>query len=557
MKKTKNNLSIIRNRFIFLCFILSSLIIVLLARSFYLQYIEADFLSTQGDKKHIKTFTIPSNRGTIYDRNQNPLAVSIPVNNLVIDPKVFLASDRYMDLTGSLGRILKMDYKSIDKEIKKRSSRRYFVLSRELKKEQINAIKKLYKRNYFWLEKDYKRFNPNGEVTAQFIGFNNNEDHGQEGLEYALNEYLSGQEGRKKTLTDTALNTIRDIEVIQPAKQGRDFISSIDIRIQYIAHSALNDGVKKYKGKRASAVVLDVETGEVLAMVNQPSADMSDLKLRLPQFYKNRVATDKFEPGSTFKTLIVATAIEHGIFMASDTIDTIPYSIGSREIKDPRYYGVLNLGEILSKSSNVGASKISLSTDPKLFFETLSKLGIGQATTSGFPGETSGTLDSSYERWRDGMRASLAYGYNVDVNLIQLASAYATIANNGIKNDISLERIDQQPRGDRVFSQETSTTLLQMLEKVVENSVVRAKVKGYRVGGKTGTAQIAAANYSQNAHNAIFVGVAPISNPKIAVAVIVNEPQGNEYYGGQVAAPIFSTIVSRTLRLIGATPDKI
>ena len=557
MKKTKNNLSIIRNRFIFLCFILSSLIIVLLARSFYLQYIEADFLSTQGDKKHIKIFTIPSNRGTIYDRNQNPLAVSIPVNNLVIDPKVFLASDRYMDLTGSLGRILKMDYKSIDKEIKKRSSRRYFVLSRELKKEQINAIKKLYKRNYFWLEKDYKRFNPNGEVTAQFIGFNNNEDHGQEGLEYALNEYLSGQEGRKKTLTDTALNTIRDIEVIQPAKQGRDFISSIDIRIQYIAHSALNDGVKKYKGKRASAVVLDVETGEVLAMVNQPSADMSDPKLRLPQFYKNRVATDKFEPGSTFKTLIVATAIEHGIFMASDTIDTIPYSIGSREIKDPRYYGVLNLGEILSKSSNVGASKISLSTDPKLFFETLSKLGIGQATTSGFPGETSGTLDSSYERWRDGMRASLAYGYNVDVNLIQLASAYATIANNGIKNDISLERIDQQPRGDRVFSQETSTTLLQMLEKVVENSVVRAKVKGYRVGGKTGTAQIAAANYSQNAHNAIFVGVAPISNPKIAVAVIVNEPQGNEYYGGQVAAPIFSTIVSRTLRLIGATPDKI
>ena len=243
MKKTKNNLNIIRNRFIFLCFILSSLIIVLLARSFYLQYIEADFLSTQGDKKHIKTFTIPSNRGTIYDRNQNPLAVSIPVSNLVVDPKVFLASDRYMDLTRSLSRILKIDYKSIDKEIKKRSSRRYFVLSRELEKEQINTIKKLYKRNYFWLEKDYKRFNPNGEVTAQFIGFNNNEDQGQEGLEYALNEYLSGQDGRKRTLTDIALNTIRDIEVIQPAKQGRDLVSSIDIRIQYIAHSALNDGV--------------------------------------------------------------------------------------------------------------------------------------------------------------------------------------------------------------------------------------------------------------------------------------------------------------------------
>ncbi len=531
MKKNKNNLSLIRNRFIFLCFILSSLIAVLLARSFYLQYIEADFLSTQGDKKHIKTFTIPSNRGTIYDRNQNPLAVSIPVNNLVIDPKVFLASDQYLELTRSISLILKMDYESIDTEIKKRSSRRYFVLYRELEKEQINKLKELRRRNYFWLEKDYKRFNPNGEVTTQFIGFNNNEDQGQEGLEYALNEYLSGQDGRKRALTDTSLNTIRDIEVIQPAKQGRDFISSIDIRIQYIAHSALNDGVKKYKGKRASAVVLDIETGEVLAMVNQPTADMSDLRLRLPQFYKNRAATDKFEPGSTFKTLIIATALEHGIFKASDTIDTIPYSIGSREIKDPSYYGILNLGEILAKSSNVGASRISLSTEPKLFYETLAKLGIGEATTSGFPGETSGTLDSSYQ--------------------------HATIANNGIKKNISLERIDEEARGDRVFSQETSSTLLLMLEQVVESSAVRAKVKGYRVGGKTGTAQIASSNYSQDAHNAIFVGVAPISNPKIAVAVIVNEPQGSQYYGGQVAAPIFSTIVSRTLRLIGATPDKI
>ena len=205
MKKNKNNLSLIRNRFIFLCFILSSLIIVLLARSFYLQYIEADFLITQGDKKHIKTFTIPSNRGTIYDRNQNPLAVSIPVNNLVIDPKVFLASDRYVELTRSISRILKMDYQSIDAEIKKRSSRRYFVLYRELEKEQINTLKELRRRNYFWLEKDYKRFNPNGEVTTQFIGFNNNEDQGQEGLEYALNEYLSGQDGRKRTLTDLSL----------------------------------------------------------------------------------------------------------------------------------------------------------------------------------------------------------------------------------------------------------------------------------------------------------------------------------------------------------------
>ena len=487
MNNTRNNLSLIRNRFIFLCFILVSLIIILLARSFYLQYIEADFLSTEGDKKHIKTFTIPSSRGTIFDRNMSPLSVSIPVNNLVIDPKVFLASNRYDELTQSLSHILKVDHQSIDQEIRKRSSRRYFVLSRELNKDQIDLISNLPKSNYFRLEKDYKRFNPNGEVTTQLVGFNNNEDQGQEGLEYALNEYLSGQDGRKRTLTDIALNTIRDIEVIKPAKQGLDFNSSIDIKIQYIAHSALSEGVKKFQGKRGSVVVLDIETGEVLAMTNYPSADMSDLRLRLPEFYKNRVTTDRFEPGSTFKTLIVATALEHKIFNPTDTIDTVPYKIGSREIKDPRYYGPLNLEEILIKSSNVGASKISLLTPPKLYFETLSKLGIGEATTSGFPGETSGTLDSSYDRWGDGMRASLAFGYNVDVSLIQLASSYATIANDGVKNNISLERLDEEVRGNRVLSQDTSAILLAMLEQVVEKSAVRARVTGYRVGGKTGT----------------------------------------------------------------------
>jgi len=291
--------------------------------------------------------------------------------------------------------------------------------------------------------------------------------------------------------------------------------------------------------------------------VNNPSADMNNLELRLPKFYKNRALTDKFEPGSTFKPLIVATALEHKIFNSIDTIDTLPYSIGSREIKDPRYYGPLSLGEILIKSSNVGASKISLSTDPELFYDILSKLGIGQATASGFPGETAGTLDNSYQRWRDGMRASLAFGYNVDVNLIQLANAYATIANGGVKNNISLERINELAPGNRVLSEQTSQTLLLMLEQVVERSAVRAQINGYRVGGKTGTAQIAAANYSQDAHNAIFVGIAPISDPRIVVAVIVNEPQGMEYYGGQVAAPIFASIASRTLRLLGVAPDKI
>ena len=557
MKISSNNLRLIRNRFIFLSVILIALIVILLSRSFYLQYIESDFLNAEGDKKHIKTILIPSSRGTIYDRNANPLAVSIPVSNLVVDPKIFLSSSRYQELSKSLASALKINHSLLDQEIKKRSSRRYFILSRELDKDQIALIGRLKKSNYFWLEKAYKRFNPNAEVTTQIIGFNDNNDQGQEGLEYALNDYLSGQDGKKKAITDIGLNTIEDIEIIKSAKQGKDFHTSIDVRIQYIAHAALSEGVNRFQAKEASAVVLDIKTGEVLAIVNNPSADMSNLELRLPKFYKNRALTDKFEPGSTFKTLIIATALEHEIFNSLDTIDTLPYSIGSREIKDPRYYGPLSLGEILIKSSNVGASKVSLSTDPELFYDILSKLGIGQATASGFPGETSGTLDSSYQRWRDGMRASLAFGYNVDVNFIQLANAYATIANGGVKNNISLERIDEIATGNRVLSEQTSQTLLLMLEQVVERSAVRAQINGYRVGGKTGTAQIAATNYSQDAHNAIFVGMAPISDPRIVVAVIVNQPQGTEYYGGQVAAPIFASIASRTLRLLGIAPDKI
>ena len=557
MKISSNNLRLIRNRFIFLSVILIALIVILLSRSFYLQYIESDFLNAEGDKKHIKTLLIPSSRGTIYDRNANPLAVSIPVSNVVVDPKIFLSSSRYQELSKSLASVLKVNHSLLDQEIKKRSSRRHFILSRELDKDQIALIGRLKKSNYFRLEKAYKRFNPNAEVTTQIIGFNDNNDQGQEGLEYALNDYLSGEDGKKKAITDIGLNTIEDIEIIKSAKQGKDFHTSIDVRIQYIAHAALSEGVNRFQAKEASAVVLDIKTGEVLAIVNNPSADMSNLELRLPKFYKNRALTDKFEPGSTFKTLIIATALEHEIFNSLDTIDTLPYSIGSREIKDPRYYGPLSLGEILIKSSNVGASKVSLSTDPELFYDILSKLGIGQATASGFPGETSGTLDSSYQRWRDGMRASLAFGYNVDVNLIQLANAYATIANGGVKNNISLERIDEIATGNRVLSEQTSQTLLLMLEQVVERSAVRAQINGYRVGGKTGTAQIAAANYSQDAHNAIFVGIAPISDPRIVVAVIVNQPQGTEYYGGQVAAPIFASIASRTLRLLGIAPDKI
>lgn len=304
---------------------------------------------------------------------------------------------------------------------------------------------------------------------------------------------------------------------------------------------------------------MDIRTGEILAMVNQPSADPNNRSLRQAKYFKNRVVTDQFEPGSTFKPFIVATGIENKVFSSKDTIDTTPFYIGKKLIgEDNRCSSQKVTSEkILVNSCNAGTARMSLQTESKLFSQMLNNLGIGRVTASGFPGEASGTLDDNYDRWRDIRRASLSYGYGVDVTLLQLASIYSVIANKGIKNHVSIERLEGEPVSERVFSEETAKELLLMLEQVVENGVRRAKVNGYRIGGKTGTVQIYSSGYSRESHNGIFVGIAPISEPRIVTAVIVNEPGGDQYYGGQVAAPIFSSIASASLRILGIAPDKV
>jgi len=303
-------------------------------------------------------------------------------------------------------------------------------------------------------------------------------------------------------------------------------------------------------------VVMDVTTGEILAISNQPAGDLSLSVNRVPKIYKNKAITDKFEPGSTFKTLTMAAALKYQTFQPEDTIDTSAYKIGARTIQDPRNHGVLSMEEVLIKSSNAGISKIALEIEPCSLYSFFNSLGFGQVTSTGFPGEASGTLDYQCSRWRDGMIASLSYGYNVDVSLIQLAGAYAAIANGGIKLPITLKKIEPETiDGVRVLSEETSKDIMSMLEKVAVRGAPRAKINGYRIGGKTGTAQIAAANYASDRHNALFVGLAPLTEPRLSIAVIVNEPGGKEYYGGQVAGPVFSEIGSHTLRLLGIAPD--
>ena len=554
MKRTEKGL--MKSRFTFLLCLISVMLLGLFARSFYLQYLESDFLNSEGDKKHIKYKNIPASRGSIYDRNGVPLAVSIPVYRLIVDPKTLIKRDNYPQLLSSLSKIISKPVKEIDLEIRKRSSKRYFVLKRELRKSEVEIVRRDNFGNYVWLETFYKRFYPNGETSSHLLGFTDSEGRGQEGLEYALNKGLSGTNGLKKTLTDVHQNSIADIEIINDPVMGEDFYSSIDIKIQHFAHEALKSGIEKNNAKGGSVVVMDVTTGEILAISNQPAGDLSFSENRTPKIYKNKAMTDKFEPGSTFKTLTMAAALKHQIFEPEDVIDTSAYKIGARTIKDPRDHGILTMEEVLIKSSNTGISKIALEIDSCDLFTFFNSLGFGQVTSSGFPGEASGTLDYQCSRWREGMIASLSYGYNVDISLIQLAGAYAAIANGGIRKPITLKKIDDEKLdGDRILSEQTSRDIISMLENVVVRGAPRAKINGYRIGGKTGTAQIAAANYASDKHNALFVGIAPLTKPKIAIAVIVNEPGGNEYYGGQVAAPVFSEIGSHTLRLLGIAPD--
>ena len=551
----KTNSHLFRNRFLIVLLFILGATIVLGFMSFQNIYLKKDFLNQQADARHIRTEKMASNRGSIYDRRGTPLAVSTPVDSVVINPKQFLNS------TGNRGKIilitniLEMETKEASQRIEDRSSKSFMYLKRHISPNQSIKIKQLGKITGLWLEKEYKRFYPAGEVTGHLVGFTNIDDQGQEGMEYMLEEFLLGEDGSKLVLRDADNNIFSDIKLLKTAVDGEDYYSSIDLRIQYLAHRALKAGVREFKAKAASSIVLDISTGEVLAMVNQPSADPNNRSLRKAELLKNRAVTDVYEPGSTFKPLTVAAALESGNFKPESIIDTTPFDLGTKLIGDDRCEGELNLEMILVKSCNAGAARISLAMEPKVLFDTLTKLGISQITASGFPGEVRGSL-GNYQNWRPIKQATLSYGYGVSVTPLQLAKAYAAIANGGIVNQISIEKIKVKSNGERALSEDTTANLLLMLETVVEQSVSRARVKGYRVGGKTGTAEIFSDDYSGNAHNAFFVGIAPISNPRIVTVVVVNEPQGQKYYGGQVAAPIFSLIVSGALRIMGIPPDE-
>lgn len=529
---------------------------VMLVRAVDLQVVRKDFLQGEGQARHLRNVEIPAHRGTITDRNGEPLAVSTPVAAVWVNPQALeIDAPTFLELS----RILGEDAGELRDMIATRLDREFVYLKRQVSPDVAAAIESLNVPGIH-LQREYKRFYPAGEVTSHLLGFTNIDDRGQEGLELAFDEWLRGEAGSKRVLRDRIGRTIEQIAQLRPARPGQELAVSIDLRLQYLAYRELKTAIHATKAVSGSIVVLDVVTGEVLALANQPSYNPNNRAGASAASFRNRAITDQFEPGSSFKPFPVAAALETGRYTPSTRIDTAPgfIKVSGYSIADKRNYGAIDVTTVLQKSVNVGASKIALSLEPEQVWSTLARFGFGSVTGSGYPGEASGLLPH-WQRWREVTQATLAYGYGLSVTPLQLAQAYATIAADGQRIPVSFVRIDKPGFSEQVLSKETARDLRRMLETVVEpdGTGSHAAISGYRVAGKTGTARKAAqGGYAEDRHVAVFAGMAPATQPRLVTVVVINEPRNKEYYGGQIAAPVFANVTAGGLRLLNVVPDE-
>ncbi|MDH3841423.1 MAG: penicillin-binding transpeptidase domain-containing protein [Chromatiales bacterium] len=530
---------------------------VLIARAVDLQILRRDFHDGEAKALQLRVVEIAARRGPITDRNDEPLAVSSPVDTIFAVPaKLAQARERIPELAEALGR----SDESIMRDLSRYKNREFMYLKRHLAPETAAGVMRL-KVPGVNSQREYRRFYPAAEVTGHVVGFTNIDGEGIEGLEWAYDDWLLEQTGRKRVIKDRRGNVVEDVEQIEPAISGRPLAISIDLRIQYMAYRELKAAVARHKAKSASAVVIDVDSGEVLAMVNQPAFNPNSVGRYAAATRRNRAVVDVFEPGSSIKPFIVAAALESGSYGPASMIDTTPgyYQVGRKTIRDKRNLGRIDLTTILTKSSNVGASKLALSLQRDEIWSVLARLGFGSPTASGFPGE-SGGLVNDFQTWRDISVATLSYGYGLSVTTLQLAQAYATIGALGVRRPVSLLRLDERPAGERALSANSARMLIDMMETVVtdEGTGGRAAVPGYRVAGKTGTAwKSTAGGYSEDRYLAVFAGVAPAGAPRLAVVVVMDEPSAGEFYGGIVAAPVFSRVAAGALRMLAVPPDDV
>ena len=514
------------------------------------------FLASQGNARFTRVAAIVAHRGTIIDRYGEPLAVSTPVDSIWVNPsELALATDQIPRLAAAL----KLDRQDLERRITSNLEREFLYLARGQEPAEAARIKALGIPGVY-TSREYRRYYPAGEVTGHLLGFTNVDDAGQEGLELAFDHWLAGEDGAKRVIQDRYGRIVQDVESIRPPRPGRDLVLSIDLRIQYLAYRELKAAVREQRARAGSVVVLDVSTGEVLAMVNQPAFNPNDREQMQAADYRNRAETDIFEPGSSIKPFWVAAGLAAGKYDPHSIIDTSPgfIKVGTKIFEDEHNLGAINIATVLAKSSNVGMAHLALSLAPQQVWTTLTRLGFGEVTTSGYPGESAGLLPP-YAQWRPISIVTMSHGYGLSVTPLQLAHAYATIGSFGVARPVSFLALDAPVAGERVLDARVCSELVGMLEQVVslEGTAPLAAIPGYRVSGKTGTAWKAVpGGYSTDRYMAVFGGVAPATDPRLAAVVVLDEPNAGEHQGGQVSAPVFSRIVGGALRLLAVAPDE-
>lgn len=526
-----------------------------------LQVVDRDFLKGQGDARSLRHIPIPAHRGLITDRNGEPLAVSTPVTTLWANAKEMqTAKEKWPALAAALGQ----DPKALTERLEAQANKEFIYLVRGLTPEQGQAVLDLKVPGVYGIE-EFRRFYPAGEVTAHMVGFTDIDDHGREGVELAYDEWLAGVPGKRQVIKDRRGRLIKDVQVTKNAKAGKPLALSIDLRLQYLANRELRNAIIENGAKAGSLVIMDVKTGEILAMVNHPTYNPNNRRNLQPAMMRNRAMIDVFEPGSTMKAISMAAAIETGRWKPSDTVEVYPGSlqIGKYTIKDvSKSEGpVLDLTGILINSSNVGMSKVAFDIGGETIFRLAQKVGLGQDTGLGFPGERVGNLPN-YRDWRKAETATLSYGYGISVTAIQLVHAFSALANNGRLAPLTLIKTDKPPQTTQVLPEAVAKTLQGMLTQVIEapRGVFRAQVPAYHVAGKSGTARktsVGTKGYAENSYRSLFAGFGPMSDPRYAIVVVIDEPSKAGYFGGLVSAPVFSRVMSGTLRLMNVTPDNL
>jgi cell division protein FtsI (penicillin-binding protein 3) len=578
-----------RRRFL-LVFIMTCMV-VLVARAIHLQVFKKDFL--QEHSRYVDTVTISSYRGVIEDRNGEPLAMSSPAPSIIASPRALLKddeivikqmekkfrhdhdgiklseSDKQSVLAayrqeknykiGQLAILLNLSKDKLDALFSAKKDKGFIYLAKKISPELAEQVKGL-KLAGVDVRREFKRFYPSGEVTAHLVGFTDAENKGQVALEKSYESLLKGTDGKKRVVKDGLHQVIADVENVASPIPGKTLTLSIDQRIQYLAYKELQNAYRDNKAKSASLVVLDAKNGEILAAVNQPSFNPNAKNNLKENLYRNRAFTDIFEPGSTVKPFVVAAALEGRYIKPHDFFATEgSYQVGNHMVRDVHHYGMLDVEGVLKKSSNIGVAKMALKMPANYFCQKYSDLGFGLSTSTGFPGEATGRMPEA-GGLGEFERATLSFGYGLSVSALQLARAYTALADDGILHSVSLLKRDEDIDARSVFSAKTARKVRTMMESVIskEGTAYEARVDGYRVAGKTGTVKKASAQggYSADSYFAVFAGLAPASNPRLIVVVMIDEPSSGQYYGGLVSAPVFSKVMGGALRILGVTPDQ-